>query len=182
VNCGTRGVPDTVAPSGPGGVRGPRCTEPEVPRFGSRDSRDCEFSLAQRCWRRLCAACGKFIFQILILRRARHQVAGRRMDLPVHFERAGAVHLHDGFALAHRVVAHPLGMLTKFPTFMVCIFDSSKVSPIPTRRAPFNTVTFSSWDASARESWSRRRSGAATQTAILPRSCRPQRAQRRIPL
>src|SRR6266852_5157801 len=36
------------------------------------------------------------------------------------------------------------GIVTKFPTFMVVSFVSSKVSPMPARKVPFNTVTFSS--------------------------------------
>ena len=36
------------------------------------------------------------------------------------------------------------GIVTKFPTFIVIIFVSSKVSPMPARNVPFNTVTFSS--------------------------------------
>src|SRR5467141_1973679 len=36
------------------------------------------------------------------------------------------------------------GIVTKFPTFMVVSFVSSKVSPMPGRKVPFNTVRFSS--------------------------------------
>src|SRR6266480_5982612 len=37
-----------------------------------------------------------------------------------------------------------LGTIKKLPTFIVCSLLSSKLSPIPTRKVPFSTVTFSS--------------------------------------
>ena len=37
-----------------------------------------------------------------------------------------------------------LGTVKKLPTFIVCSLLSSKLSPIPTRKVPFSTVTFSS--------------------------------------
>src|SRR5258705_8526318 len=83
VNCGTRGVPDTVAPFR--AWRGSRDLVAQSPKFHASAvaiSRDCEFSLAQRCWGRSCPACGKVIFQILILRRVQRQVAARQTDLP----------------------------------------------------------------------------------------------------
>src|SRR5258705_4772191 len=83
VNCGTRGVPDTVAAFR--AWRGSRDLVAQSPKFNASAvaiSCDCEFSLAQRCWGRLCPACGKFIFRILILLRVQRRVAARRMDSP----------------------------------------------------------------------------------------------------
>jgi hypothetical protein len=109
------------------GFAGPRCTEPEVPRSGSRSSRLLQKILTQRhrgnqrAQPTTALRCSEFpsgirsatIFSMrclllrfcwLFRRRIRRHYISR--IYPIHFKRTGGVHLDDRIGLAQSEVAH----------------------------------------------------------------------------
>src|SRR3982074_333707 len=163
--CGARGGPGTVAPFR--AWRGSRDLVAQSPKFHapalasiSREFRE-KSSIAPPAQPQHAATGASLSFFDDFFFRSRVSRADQDFGFAAAADGASGGCTSDGFtqftlngpAPGTCTIVSPLliakcrisfGIVTKFPTFMVVSFVSSKVSPMPARKVPFSTVTFSS--------------------------------------